>query len=45
MRVMKKKLEVTPITLEDEALLEEALDAHRRGETTSLRDLKKELGV
>jgi len=45
MRAVKKRLEVTPMTSEDEVLLEEAFDAHRRGETTTLRDLKKELGV
>lgn len=32
------------MTSEDEVLLEEALLEHKRGETISLEDLKKELG-
>ncbi|MDD9953448.1 MAG: hypothetical protein OXR66_03865 [Candidatus Woesearchaeota archaeon] len=48
MEALKAKMELLdtePMSPEDEKFLEQALEADKKGETISLEDLKKELGV
>jgi hypothetical protein len=41
---MKEEIEDRLLTSEEEVLVEKALQEHREGKTTSLEDLKRELG-
>jgi DNA-binding FrmR family transcriptional regulator len=43
--IIKEHLEDCFLTAEEEANLDKALEELERGETTSLEDLKKELGL